>query len=173
MVNSSPFAGKEGKFVTNSQIRERLEKELLLTDAQKKQLDEMNLAMRERYAAVRDLPEDVRPKAMANIRADAREKTSAMLTPEQKVKFDAINAEIAAARQAGGGALVRAKLWVLDETGKPKGIDIRAGTSDGSMTEIVNPPESLKEGLEVLAGVQSTASAKAPNAAGGPPRSPF
>lgn len=28
LVNSSPFAGKEGKFVTNSQIRDRLEKEL-------------------------------------------------------------------------------------------------------------------------------------------------
>ncbi len=28
MVNSSPFAGKEGKFVTNSQVKERLEKEL-------------------------------------------------------------------------------------------------------------------------------------------------
>ncbi len=28
LVNSSPFAGQEGKFVTNSQIRERLEKEL-------------------------------------------------------------------------------------------------------------------------------------------------
>jgi GTP-binding protein len=28
MVNSSPFSGKEGKFVTNSQIKERLKKEL-------------------------------------------------------------------------------------------------------------------------------------------------
>ncbi|MBU2025980.1 translational GTPase TypA, partial [Patescibacteria group bacterium] len=28
MVNSSPFAGREGKFVTNKQVRERLEKEI-------------------------------------------------------------------------------------------------------------------------------------------------
>ena len=28
LVNNSPFAGREGKFVTNKQIRERLEKEL-------------------------------------------------------------------------------------------------------------------------------------------------
>jgi len=28
MVNSSPFAGREGKFVTNKQLRERLEKEM-------------------------------------------------------------------------------------------------------------------------------------------------
>jgi HlyD family secretion protein len=152
--------------------RERLEKELNLTEAQKKQLDDMNAGMRERYAAVRDLPEELRPKAMANIRADAREKTAAMLTAEQKTKFDAINAELAAARQASGGAPARAKLWILDETGKPKAIDVRTGTSDGTVTEIINPAETVKEGLEVLAGVQTT-NTKASTSAGGPPRSPF
>jgi GTP-binding protein len=28
LVNNSPFAGKEGKFVTSRQIRDRLEREL-------------------------------------------------------------------------------------------------------------------------------------------------
>jgi HlyD family secretion protein len=157
--------------------RERLEKELVLTETQKKQLEEIYASMRERFAAIRDLPEDVRPKAMANIRADLREKTAAILTVEQKPKFEAINAEIAAARSAsgagasGGGAPARGKLWVLDEAGKPKAIDIRTGASDGSVTEILNAPDTLKEGTEVLSGVQVAGSAKP--AAGGLPRSPF
>ncbi len=152
--------------------RERLEKELVLTENQKKQLEDIYSGMRERFSAVRDLPEDVRPKAMANIRADIREKTTAMLSAEQKPKFEAINAEISAARSAnGGGAPARAKLWVLDEAGKPKGIDIRTGATDGSVTEIMNAPETLKEGAEILSGVQATGSAKP--AAGGLPRSPF
>ncbi len=152
--------------------RERLEKEVAMTDAQKKQLEDLYAGMRDRFAAIRDLPEDVRPKAMANIRSDLREKTAAMLTAEQKPKFEAINAEIDAARSAGGGgAPARGKLWVLDEVGKPKSIDIRTGASDGSLTEILNPPDTLKAGAEVLSGVQAAGSAKP--AAGGMPRSPF
>jgi HlyD family secretion protein len=157
--------------------RERLEKELVLTETQKKQLEDIYAGMRERFAAIRDLPEDVRPKAMANIRADLREKTAAMLTAEQKPKFEAINAEIAAARSASGaggsgsGAPARGRLWILDETGKPKGIDIRTGASDGSVTEILNAPDTLKEGTEVLSGVQAAGSAKP--AVGGLPRPPF
>ena len=156
--------------------RERLEKELVLTEPQKKQLDEVYSGMRERFAAVRDLPEEVRPKAMANIRTDIREKTAALLTAEQKPKFEAINAELAASRQANGGggggaAPTRGKLWVLGEDGKPKAIDVRAGASDGTLTEVLSNNEAVKEGLEVLTGVQSAGS-KGP-AAGGMPRSPF
>jgi HlyD family secretion protein len=171
-ANAQPTVGGTGGGGALRAYRERLEKDLALTESQKKQLDDMNAGMRERYAAVRDLPEELRPKAMANIRADAREKTAAMLTAEQKPKFDAINAELAAARQASSGTPARAKLWVLDETGKPKAIDVRTGTTDGTVTEIINPAETVKEGLEVLAGVQ-TANSKAPTSSGGPPRSPF
>ena len=155
--------------------RDRLGKELALTDAQNKQIDEIYSASRERFAALRDMAEADRPKASAAIRADVRDKTAAILTPEQKPKFDAINAEIAAARSGGGSGgatiAVRGRIYVLDEAGKPKAIDVRTGVSDGALAEILNPSEALKEGLEIITGASSTGGAKPSGGSG--PRAPF
>ncbi len=166
-AGSSPGAGGL------RQYRDRLEKELALNEAQKKQLDSIYAGMRDRFTAVRDLPEELRPKAMSNIRADLREQTLAILSATQKTLFEAINAEITASRSNGTTGTSRAQLWVLDPTtGKPKSVAVRIGVSDGSMTEIVNAPDALKEGMDVLSGVQSSQNSKSP-ANSSLPRSPF
>ena len=153
--------------------RERLNKDLALTEAQNKQIDAIYEASRERFATLRDLSEADRPKASAAIRADVRDKTAAILSAEQKPKFDAINAEIAAARSGGGNGTVsaRGRIYVLDENGKPKAIDVRTGVSDGALLELLNPPAELKEGVEIITGASSSGSTK-PAAASGP-RAPF
>ena len=166
--------GSAGGQAANRVFRDKLDKELALTEAQKKQVDDIYSGMRDRFMAVRDLPEALRPKAGQNLRAEIRDKIGALLTAEQKPKYEAIVAEQAANRQggaggggAGGGG--RGKVYVLDAEGKPVAVDVRTGVSDGSFTEVVNPPAELKAGVEIITGTQTATSAK-PAAA---PRSPF
>lgn len=49
-----------------------------------------------------------------------------------------------------GGVAASGRVWVLDETGKPKAVAVRLGLSDGTMTEIVSG--DLSEGTEVVVG---------------------
>ena len=143
--------------------REKLEATIVPTEAQKKQLDDIYAAMRDKFSTLRDLPEADRPKASAAARADVQSKIMAILTPEQKPKYEALLAEAAAARASGGGggaggAGGRGKVYILDENGKPKGIDVRTGVSDGSLTELIltgAAAEALKEGAELIVGTQN------------------
>jgi len=84
-----------------AQFRERLERELALSDDQKTRLDGIFAAMRERFAAARAAPEDQRPAQLDALRAELRERIGQILTAEQKPRYQAILAEIAG-RQAGG-----------------------------------------------------------------------
>ena len=59
---------------------------------------------------------------------------------------------------AGGGGT--AALWFTGETGELSVARVRTGLSDGLQTVIVNPPDNVREGLEVIAAV-TTASASA------------
>ncbi len=56
------------------------------------------------------------------------------------------------------------RIWVPDEGGRPKAIEVQTGISDGSATEISG--EGIAEGMEVIVGV-SAPPAK-PSAPGGP-----
>lgn len=146
--------------------RERLVVDLKLDADQQTKLDAIFTGMREKFMAVRELPEADRPKASERNRAEIREKIAAMLSDEQKKKYADIVAEQA------GRAPTRGRVWFTGEDGKPKALQVRLGLTDGSATEIVGG--ELKEGQEVLVGIV-TAGQKGAPPAGAPrgPRLPF
>ena len=85
--------------------RERLVTELQLSTEQQTKLDAISAEMRPKFMAMRDLSEDERPAARDRVTGEMRQKISAMLTPEQKVKYQQIvQAQTLARQQAGGAA---------------------------------------------------------------------
>lgn len=83
--------------------RERLVTELQLTAEQQTKLDAISTDMRPKFMAMRDMSEDERPAAREKVTAEMRQKIMAMLTAEQKPKYQAIIAAQQQARAAGGG----------------------------------------------------------------------
>jgi HlyD family secretion protein len=144
--------------------RERLEKELQLTDVQKTKLESLYAGMREKYQAARDLPESERQAQSERHRAELRVQIADMLTPEQKTKYEAIAAEFSERRGAGGAP---GRIYTLDERRQPKVVDVRLGLTDGTATEVTAP--ELKEGMEIVTGtVQSASDAAKSRQAAGP-----
>ena len=70
--------------------RERLVTELQLTADQQTKLDAISAEMRPKFMAMRDLSDDERPAARDKATSEMRLKITAMLTPEQKVKYQQI-----------------------------------------------------------------------------------
>jgi HlyD family secretion protein len=139
-------------------LKERLIKELKLSADQQTKLDAIFAGMRDKFAAARDLPEDERPKAMERNRAEQRQNIVAILTPEQKARYDEIAAETQSARASGGGGSGR--VWIVGEDGQPKAISLRLGITDGTATEIVS--SEISEGTEVIVGSTGTTKPSAP-----------
>lgn len=139
-----------------SQLRERLVAELKLDTEQQGKLEAIFAGMRDKFRAGRDLPEAERSKAQERNRVEIREKISAILTPEQKKRYDEMASDAQAARAGGGGGSGR--VWIVGEDGNPKAVQVRLGLTDGSMTEIVSG--DIKEGSEVITGQQTANSAK-------------
>lgn len=161
-TGSAPSGSAPGGPAAQQQMRERLVKELGLDAAQQEKLDALYAGMREKFAAARDLPEAERGKAMERSRGELRELVSAMLTPDQKKRYDEMNAEFQSTRAAGGGGSGR--VWVVGEDRKPKAVPVRLGLTDGTATEIV--AGEIAEAAEVITGV-ATAAGK-PAATAGP-----
>ena len=76
--------------------RERLVQELKLTSEQQSKLDAIQAELRPQFMGMRELDDDARPAAREKIMAHMRQKISAMLTPEQRVKYQELQANAGA-----------------------------------------------------------------------------
>ena len=145
--------------------RERLITELQLDAGQQQKLEAVFAGMRDKFMALRELPEADRARASERNRTEIREKINEFLTPEQKKKYAGIAAEQA------GRTPARGRVWVLGEDNKPRAVQLRLGLTDGTSTEILGG--ELKEAQELLNGTQGgQKGAPAPGAPRGP-RLPF
>ena len=151
--------------------RNRLVAELRMDASQAAKLDAIYEAARPRFMALRDLPAEERPKARERIGADVRAAIDGILSPAQKARYAALVAE-AGTRQAARG-----RIHLLGDDGKPRAYNVRLGITDGTMTELIVPPESplaqvVKEGATVITGVVGGAAPGTPRPPSGP-RLPF
>jgi HlyD family secretion protein len=129
-------------------LRERLVGEVQVTGEQLERIDALMAAQRPRFAELRNVPEDQRPAARERIVAEMRLRIGEQLTPDQRKRYDAMQAELAG-RQASRG-----RVHVLDEGGRPRAYNVRLGVTDGAMTELLAPvPGELREGTPVVTAV--------------------
>ncbi|MEI7446669.1 MAG: hypothetical protein WCK28_17400, partial [Burkholderiales bacterium] len=146
-------------------FRQRLERDLSLTDAQRGQLDAIFSGMRERFGALRDAPEGERAKLAERLRADMRAQIGEILDPAQKKKYAEILVELA------GRTVSRGRVFIPGPDGKPAALELRLGLSDGAFTEViaVTSGGKLEAGDQVYVGVAGAPNTPGPSA---PPTRP-
>lgn len=154
------------------EFRHRLVSELQLGADQQQKLDALFAETRPKFAAMRDATPEDRPKVRERIMAELRAKINDFLTPEQKVKYAALLAEI------GSRTSSRGRIYLLNELGKPVAYNVRLGITDGTSTELLVTPnapsaEVFKEGATVITGVLGANTAASTGARPAGPRMPF
>jgi HlyD family secretion protein len=149
---AAPAAPAAGGNNPMAELRNRLVRELQLDAAQTEKVDAIYASQRPKFMQLRELPEAERTKARERISADIRARIAELLTPEQKLRYAAMQAEMA------GRTITRGRIYVPGSDGKPKALNVRLGITDGTSTELIvgpNSPEAadLKEGAPVITGV--------------------
>jgi HlyD family secretion protein len=162
-ASTSGSAGQSGPGAQMRAFRERLERDLALTESQRTQLDGIFTGMRERFLAVREAPESERAKLSEANRAELRARINDILDDGQKKKYAEILVELS------GRTVSRGRVFVPGPEGKPVAVELRLGLSDGSTTEVIAilNGASLAEGDLVYVGIIGGASSPGPAS---PPR---
>ncbi len=151
-------------------LRERLVTELQLSAEQQGKLDAITTELRPRFAALRDLPEDERAAAREKITLQMRGKITAMLTTEQRVKYEQMQAQAApAAARAGAPA---AAATPAGSAKSPESIasndPATLGRSEKSLKTgagAATGPSGVAPGASVTSAVPKAAATSSPSAA--------
>ena len=145
------------------QFRQRLLDELKADESLKSKIDAIFDDARQKGAKARDVPDEgERRKLIERVRAESRARIMEILTPEQRIVYERLLGET-----GGRGATSSAgRVWIADDRGQPKAVDVRTGLTDGSATELTNSP--LKEGDEVMLGATEKAGEKKASGPAGP-----
>ncbi len=154
------------------EFRNRLVSELQLSADQQQKLDGLFAETRPKFAAMRDATPEDRPKVRERIMGELRAKVNDLLSPEQKIKYAALQVEM------GSRTSSRGRIYLLNEQGKPVAYNVRLGITDGTSTELMIAPNSpnaemFKEGATVITGVIGAGSTPAAGARPSGPRMPF
>jgi len=158
-----PAAQAQGQGGGLQAYRERLERELALTDAQKASVEGVFSGMRERFMALRDLDPSERPAASEKLRNEMRTKVAALLDPAQKKTFAAINAEIDARRQAAQAERAAGASATPSAAAPSSGSGASSGASSGTA-----PSAAATAGAAASAGSAAAGAASASPSAAAP-----
>jgi HlyD family secretion protein len=156
---AAPGAGKK-KGGDAQALRERLTKELGLNAEQQAKLEAIQNETRDRIRALTVEDKGERRKQVARLRAESRARIAEILTPEQRARFEAMTP----GRAAAATATTAGRVWVLDEKGNPRAVQVRIGLTDGTHSELVSG--ELDEGAEVILGTVDAGRARTPPAGG-------
>jgi len=135
-------------------LREQLTRELNLNAEQQARLEATQNETRERIQALNVEDQEERRKQAERLRSESRSRIFQMLDPEQRVRYEQMNAS----RAAGGRAATSGRVWVVSDTGKLAGVDVRIGLTDGTYSEVIGG--GLQEGSRVIVGTLGDKSAR-------------
>ena len=153
---------KGGGQQAGAAVRERLTKELQLDAGQQAKLESILNETRDRIRAIATEDKGERRKQSERLRAESRTRIAEILNPEQRKRYE----EMTPGRAGGGRVITGGRIWLLDESGKPKAVDVRIGLADGTYSELVGG--ELQEGAQVIVGTQADAKGRAQQTKGGP-----
>jgi HlyD family secretion protein len=145
-----PGAGQGGGGQNQQrQMLERLGAELKLDDAQKKSLEDIARAARQKAQGQGpvDTPAARRERARA-VMADIADGLKAELRPDQRERLDAWRAEREGARSASANG-VPGRVYVVGADGQPAVINLRLGATDGTFTEVLS---GTTQGVRAIVG---------------------